>query len=181
MEKLGEQFNKTGKALLQKELNAKNIFEVPRIEKIVVSTGVGDFKENKDMIDKIAVELARITGQHAKLNIARKSVSAFKLREGQPVGLSVTLRGERMYDFLSKLINVALPRVRDFRGLSLKAFDNQGNYSVGIKEYSIFPEVRYEDIVTNFGLQINVKTSAKNNEEAKALLVTVGFPFEKAK
>lgn len=179
MEKLRQKYENSIKADLKKSLGKKNIFEIPRIEKVVVSTGVGDFKEDKGTIDKIAAELSRITGQKAKINLSRKSVSAFKLRTGQPVGLTATLRGDRAYDFLNKLVSVALPRVRDFRGLSLKAFDGRGNYTAGIREYSIFPEVRYENISQNFGLQVNIKTTAKNDEDTKALLVALGFPFEK--
>ncbi len=179
MEKLFEQYKKNIQPQLKKELGVKNVFDIPRLEKVVISTGVGDIKENKDMIDKVANELAKIAGQKPKLNLARKSVSAFKLRAGQPVGLTVTLRGDRMYDFLNKLISAALPRVRDFRGLSLKAFDQHGNYVVGIKEHTIFPEVHYEDIPMVFGFQINIKTSAKNPEDARALLTSLGFPFEK--
>jgi large subunit ribosomal protein L5 len=179
MEKLRQKYENSIKLDLEKSLGKKNIFEIPRIEKVVVSTGVGDFKEDKGIIDKISAELTRITGQKAKVNLSRKSVSAFKLRTGQPVGLTVTLRGDRAYDFLNKLVSVALPRVRDFRGLSLKAFDGRGNYTAGIREYSIFPEVRYENISQNFGLQVNIKTTAKNDEDTKALLVALGFPFEK--
>lgn len=179
MEKLREQFNKAILPELQKELGKKNIFEIPRIEKVVVSAGVGDFKENKASIEKIAAELSRITGQKAKINLSRKAVSAFKLRIGQPVGLTVTLRGDRMYDFLNRFVNIALPRVRDFRGLSLRAFDKQGNYSMGIKDYTIFPEIKYEEVTENFGLEVTVKIKSQSPEDSKVLLQKLGFPFEK--
>lgn len=179
MEKLEKQFKDTILKDLMTSLKKKNVFEVPRIEKVVISTGTGDFKDDKGTMEKIAGEIAKITGQKAKVNLSRKAVSAFKLRIGQPVGLTVTLRGERMYDFTSRLVNVALPRVRDFRGLKTSSFDDQGNYSIGLKDYSIFPEIKYEDITVNFGLEVSIKTTAKNKEDARALLEKLGFPFEK--
>jgi len=179
MEKLAEKFNKVILPELKKELSKKNDLDVPRITKIVISSGIGDFKEDKNAVEKISGEISRIAGQKPKINHARKAVSAFKLRIGQPVGVTVTLRNVRMYDFIEKLVNVALPRVRDFRGLSTKAFDDQGNYSVGIRDYSIFPEVKYEEISVNFGLQINIKTTAKSKDEARVLLHKLGFPFAK--
>ena len=181
MEKLVEKYNKEIKQNLMRELNKKNVFDIPRLEKVVVSVGIGDYKEQKEVIEKFAAELTRITGQKPKTNMSKKAVSAFKLRIGQPVGLTVTLRGARMFDFIDRLINLSLPRVRDFRGISKNAFDGNGNYSIGIREYSIFPEVRYENISTMFGLGISLKTSAKNKEEALALLTALGFPFEKGK
>ena len=181
MEKLIEKFNKGIAASLQKELSLKNIFLVPKIEKIVVSTGIGDYKEDDAAIKKITEELTKIVGQKPRLNLSRKAVSAFKLRIGQPVGLTVTLRGEKMYDFIDRLTNVALPRVRDFRGLSNKGFDGQGNYAFGIKEYMIFPEVKYEDATRPFGFQVNIKTNVKKDDETRALLIALGFPFEKKK
>lgn len=179
MEKLHQKFKNQIFSSLKSELKKNNIFEVPRVEKVVISSGVGAFKENKEIIEKISAELARITGQRPKINLSRKSVSAFKLRTGQPVGLTVTLRRERMNDFLDKLINVALPRVRDFRGISTKSFDGQGNYVIGVKEYPIFPEVKYENIAEVFGLSVIIKTTAKTDADAKVLLQKLGFPFEK--
>lgn len=181
MEKLIEKYNKSIIPELKKELSKKNIMQVPRLIKVVVSSGVGDFKEDDKAIEKISLELSKITGLHPKINRSRKAVSAFKLRIGQPVGITATLRGEKMYDFLDRLVGVALPRVRDFRGLLNKAFDGMGNYSIGIKDYSIFPEIKYEDVTTPFGFQVNIKTNCKNNEDSKALLVKLGFPFEKNK
>jgi large subunit ribosomal protein L5 len=179
MEKLEKQFKEKMIKDIQTALKKKNIFEVPQIEKIVVSTGTGDFKEDKNTIEKIEKEIEKITGQKAKINLSRKAVSAFKLRIGQPVGLTTTLRGERMYDFLNRFINIALPRVRDFRGLKAASFDDQGNYSIGLKDYSIFPEIKYEDITVNFGLEVSIKTTAKNKEDARVLFEKLGFPFEK--
>ena len=179
MEKLIDRFKKEILPKLQSEKNNANIFEVPAIEKVVVSVGVGDYKEDKGAIEKIVAEVAKITGQKPKINLSKKAVSAFKLRIGQPVGLTVSLRGPKMYDFLEKLINIALPRVRDFKGTSLKAFDGQGNYSIGIKDYTIFPEIKYEEVDKSFGLQVNIKTTAKNDADAKAMLSLIGIPFEK--
>lgn len=179
MQKLAEKFTKEIRAKLKVELKKKNVFDVPKIEKVIVAIGTGDYKDDKKVIEKISGELSKITGQKPKVNASRKAVSAFKLRIGQPVGLTVTLRGERMYDFIDRFVNITLPRVRDFRGLSIKSFDQQGNYSIGLKDYSIFPEVKYEEITTTFGLEVNIKTTAKNPEEAKALLLSLGFPFEK--
>lgn len=179
MEKLITRYNEIVRPELKKILSVKNINQVPAIEKVVVSTGTGDFKDDDKTIAKISGEISKITGLKPKLNLSKKAVSAFKLRIGQPVGLTVTLRGERMYDFIDRLVNIALPRVRDFRGLPLNAFDGQGNYTIGIREYSIFPEIKYEDITQNFGFQVNIKTTAKNNEEAQKLLANLGFPFEK--
>lgn len=179
MEKLSKQFNEVIRPALYKELGNKNYFQTPKINKVVLSAGIGDFKEDDAMIKSITEQLSRIAGQKPMLNLARKAVSAFKLRIGQPVGLTVTLRGEMMYDFIDRLINVSLPRVRDFRGISRTAFDGHGNYCIGIKESAIFPEIKYEDMNKPFGMQINVNTSAKNDADALALLTALGFPFEK--
>jgi len=179
MENLLERYKSKIVPELQKELGYKNIFQIPALEKVVISTGVGDFKEEKAAIEKIAKEISKITGQKPKINLSTKAVSAFKLRIGQPVGITTTLRADRMYDFVEKLINIALPRVRDFKGTSAKAFDGKGNYSIGIRDYSIFPEVKYEEVDKAFGLQVNIKTTAKNDKDAKALLSHLGIPFEK--
>lgn len=179
MEKLIVKFNKEITPALQKELSLKNKFLIPKIKKIVISTGIGDYKDDDAAVKKILDELTRIVGQKPRINMSRKAVSAFKLRIGQPVGLTVTLRGEKMYDFIDRLVNVALPRVRDFRGLPNKGFDGQGNYTLGIKEYMIFPEVKYEDATRPFGFQININTNVKKDSDTRALLVSLGFPFEK--
>lgn len=179
MEKLVNKIKNQYDLEIQKELKLSNCFMLPRIEKIVVSSGVGRLKEDDKEIEKIAADLTKITGQKPKKNLSKKAVSAFKLRIGQVIGLTVTLRGEKMYDFLDKLINSALPRVRDFRGLSKKSFDGQGNYIIGIKEHTIFPEIRLEDVATPFGLQVNIKTNNSDDEKVQVLLKHLGVPFSK--
>ena len=177
-----DNYNKIEKETLDrltKKLGLTNPHQLPRVTKVVVSTGVGSIKEDKKAIDAVAQDLTLICGQKPKTNLSKKSVSAFKLRENQPVGLTVTLRGRRMYDFLSRLTNVAMPRIRDFKGLSNKAFDGKGNYCVGMSEHVIMPEIKYDTINQSFGFQVNINTSAKNDENAKALLLELGFPFEK--
>ena len=169
---------KLTKSLMSK-LGLSNPHQTPKVEKVVISSGIGAIKEDKNAIKTVSDDLLAITGQKPKINLSRKSVSAFKLRNNQPVGLTVTLRGDRMYAFLSRLTNIAMPRIRDFKGLSSKAFDGQGNFCVGISEHVIMPEIKYDTVNQAFGFQINIKTSAKNNEQAKALLVELGFPFEK--
>lgn len=168
---------------LTKRLLAKfavtNPHQIPKVSKVVVSCGIGRIKEDKKAIETVASDLAAICGQKPKINLSKKSVSAFKLRENQPVGLTVTLRGKRMYDFLSRLTNIAMPRIRDFKGLSNKAFDGRGNYCVGMTEHVIMPEIKYDTINQSFGFQVNIRTTAKNDEQAKVLLVELGFPFEK--
>lgn len=179
MDKLNTIYTKKIAPELKKELGLSNIFEVPKIEKIVISTGIGDFKEDKDAVIRISNEIAKISGLKPKTNLSVKAVSAFKLRIGQPVGLTVTLRGERMYDFISKLVNITLPRIRDFRGISPTSFDNVGNFSIGIRDFAIFPEIKYEEVKETFGLEINFKIKARNKDEAKQLLLKLGFPFKK--
>jgi large subunit ribosomal protein L5 len=155
----------------------KNVFEVPKLEKIVLNIGLGEAIHNIKMLDAAKEELKLITGQAPVITRARKSIAAFKLREGMPIGCMVTLRRKQMYDFFEKLINIALPRVRDFRGISGKAFDGRGNYTLGIKEQIIFPEIDYDKIDTIKGMNITVVTTAKNNEEGKELLKLMGMPF----
>jgi large subunit ribosomal protein L5 len=179
MEKLSEKFKNTILPEVKKELKYKNELQNPRIEKVVVSTGIGDYKDDKNAVERVIRELTRITGQKPKVNLSKKAVSAFKLRIGQPVGLTTTLRGEQMYDFITKFVNVALPRVRDFKGLSTESFDEKGNYSVGIKDYSIFPEIRFEEVVESFGLEVSIRIKAQKKEDAKVLLTHLGFPFKK--
>ncbi|MDD3302971.1 MAG: 50S ribosomal protein L5 [Candidatus Gracilibacteria bacterium] len=161
-------------------LKVENVMEIPKLEKVVLNMGIGTYIRtgNKDY-NVLKDHLALIAGQAPTVRYARKSISNFKLREGMPVGLSVTLRGDAMYNFLDKLINIVLPRVRDFRGISKNSFDKEGNYNFGIKEHSIFLEVPQDDIVKNNGIQITVKTTAKNKEMGKELLTMMGFPFSK--
>ena len=162
---------------LRKEFNYKNIMEVPRIEKIVVNMGLGEAIQNVKILDSATAELNAITGQKSVITKAKKSIASFKLRQGMPIGCMVTLRRDRMYEFLDRLMNVALARVRDFKGVSGKAFDGKGNYTLGIKEQLIFPEINYDQIDKIKGLNITVVTSARTDEEGKALLKHLGMPF----
>ena len=155
----------------------KNIMQVPKLEKIVINMGVGDAVRDSKKVDHAAQELTAITGQKAVVTIAKKSVASFKLREGMPVGCKVTLRRDRMYEFLDRLVNVALPRVRDFRGLNPKSFDGRGNYSMGLKEQIVFQEVDYDKVESVRGMDIIVVTSAKTDDEARELLRNLQFPF----
>jgi large subunit ribosomal protein L5 len=161
---------------LQKELGFENAMQVPRIEKIVLNTGVGTGKD-KDALDEAVQMLATITGQRPVVTKARKSISNFKLREGMPVGASVTLRGELMYNFLNRLINIVLPRVRDFRGISPKAFDGFGNYTFGLTDQSVFTEIDLDKMKNTIGMNITIVTSAQTNDEGRALLKLFGMPF----
>jgi large subunit ribosomal protein L5 len=156
----------------------KNVMQSPKIQKVVISAGVGSFKDKKK-IDLAEDRLSKITGQKSARKGAKQSVAAFKVRQGDPVGLQTTLRGARMYDFLDKLINVALPRTKDFRGISNTSFDSMGNYTLGIREHTIFPETSDEDLKDVFGLAVTVVTTAKSKEELKAFLDELGFPFKK--
>ncbi len=164
---------------LKERLGYANEMQLPRIEKITLNMGVGEALADRKVIDNAIGDMTKIAGQKPLMTLARKSVAAFKLREGSPVGCKVTLRRERMYEFLDRLINVAIPRVRDFRGLSAKAFDGRGNYSLGVKEQIIFPEIDYDKIDVIRGLDITITTSAKNDEEGRALLQAFNFPFRK--
>ena len=177
MSQLKEFYEKEAVPKLTKTFNYKNIMQVPRLEKGVLNMGLGEAIQNIKLLDAAAEELQIIAGQHPVITRAKKSIAAFKLREGMPIGCMVTLRRNRMYDFFYKLVNVALPRVRDFRGISGKAFDGRGNYSLGIKEHIIFPEIDYDKIDKIKGLNISVVTSARNDEEGKELLRLLGMPF----
>ncbi len=163
---------------LMKELGFKNVNQVPALEKIVINMRLGDIKDNSKSISAAVKELEAICGQKALLTKAKKSVANFKLREGQAIGAKVTLRGERMYEFFDRLVSIALPRVRDFRGISGKAFDGRGNYALGVKEHIIFPEVSYELIEKVRGFDVCIVTTAKTDADAKALLVKLGMPFK---
>jgi len=175
--RLKELYDTDFKKQLYSELSCENINEVPKIEKIVLNMGVGEATSDKKKIEGAINDLTLISGQKVTITKARKSVATFKLREGMNIGCKVTLRKERMYEFLDRLINISLPRVRDFRGLSSKSFDGRGNYSLGIKEQIVFPEINYDDVDTIRGLDIVICTTAKNNEEALALLKKFNFPF----
>jgi len=164
---------------IQETLGLDNVMEIPRFDKIVVNMGVGDAAQDAKLIDAAVEDLRIITGQQPKVNRARKSVSNFKIREGQAIGASVTLRGDRMWEFLDRLIALAIPRIRDFRGLSPKGFDGRGNYTLGVTEQLIFPEIDYDKVVKVRGMDITLVTTARNDEEGKALLDAFGFPFRK--
>ena len=177
MSQLKEFYEKEAVPKLVKTYNYKNIMQVPKLEKVVLNMGLGEAIQNIKLLDSAAEELQIIAGQHPVITRAKKSIAAFKLREGMPIGCMVTLRRNRMYDFFYKLVNIALPRVRDFRGISGKAFDGRGNYSLGIKEHIIFPEIDFDKIDRIKGLNISVVTSAQNDEEGKELLRLLGMPF----
>jgi len=164
---------------LMNELGYKNINEVPRIEKIVINVGVGEAVQDPKVLDIISQDLAMITGQRPEVRRARKSIAQFHLRKGMPIGLRVTLRKRYMYDFFDRLINFALPRVRDFRGLPLDAFDGRGNYNFGLTEHTVFPEVEIDKVRKVFGMNVTIVTTAKSDDEARALLAAFGFPFER--
>ena len=162
---------------LMEKFQYKSVMQIPKIDKIVVSVGCGDCKDNAKALDNVIKEISAITGQHAVATVARKSVANFKLREGMHVGVKVTLRQDRMWEFLDRLLNVALPRVRDFRGISADAFDGRGNYAFGLKEQLIFPEIEYDKVDKIRGMDICICTTASTDEEAKELLTMVGAPF----
>lgn len=162
---------------LMKEFNYSNVMQVPRIQKIVVNMGLGEALANNKLIDSAVEQLGLITGQKAMVTRARKSIANFKLREGQPIGAMVTLRHDRMFEFLDRLLNIALPRVRDFKGVSAKAFDGAGNYTLGVKEQIIFPEISYDTVDKIKGMNVTVVTTANTDEECRALLRHLGMPF----
>ena len=164
---------------LKEQFNYSNVMEVPKLEKITLNMGLGEAKENAKVMESAVEEIGLITGQRPVVTKAKKSIANFKVRQGMPVGAKVTLRGENMYVFLDKLLNIALPRVRDFKGVSRNSFDGRGNYSMGIKEQLIFPEINYDNVETIKGMNIVFTTSAKTDEEAAALLEGLGMPFEK--
>jgi len=166
---------------LKKELSFNNINDVPKIQRININVGIGTYMASSSDYKTILENIAKITGQKPMMIRAKKSVSNFKLREGQPNGVAVTLRKDKMYDFINKLVNIVLPRVRDFRGLSLKSFDGHGNYSLGLPEHTLFPEIKLDDVIKTHGVQITIVTSAQTDDHAKALLDKFHFPFKKVK
>ena len=178
MEKLREQYKNEVIPALMKKFNYKSVMEVPKLEKIVLNVGLGDIRENPKSLENTINDLSIITGQKPVVTKARKSIAAFKIREGVNMGCKVTLRSEKMYEFAYKFFNVALPRVRDFRGVSANSFDGRGNYSMGIKEQLIFPEIEYDKVDKLRGMDIIFVTTAKTDEEAKELLTLLGMPFK---
>ncbi|MAA65757.1 MAG: 50S ribosomal protein L5 [Alteromonadaceae bacterium] len=174
-----EQYKKEVVPALQAEFSYKNPMQVPRIEKITLNMGVGEAIGDKKLIENAVADLERLSGQKVVVTKARKSVAGFKVREGWPIGCKVTLRGERMWDFFDRLVHIAIPRVRDFRGLNPKSFDGRGNYSMGVREQIIFPEIEYDKVDKIRGLDITITTSAESDEEGRELLKAFGFPFKK--
>jgi len=179
MNRLKEKFNQEISPALVSKFNYKSVMEVPKLEKIVINMGVGDAVANAKALDIAVEELAQLSGQKPVITRAKKSIAGFRLREGMPIGAKVTLRGERMYEFLDKLISVSLPRVRDFRGISKKSFDGRGNYTLGVKEQLIFPEIDYDKVNKARGMDIVIVTTANTDEEGRELLTSFGMPFQK--
>ncbi|MDH3453936.1 MAG: 50S ribosomal protein L5 [Desulfuromonadales bacterium] len=179
MARLKDLYQKELVPKLIKELQLKNVMEVPRVEKVVINMGLGEAIQNVKILESAVEEMSRITGQKAVITRAKKSIAQFKLREDMPIGVMVTLRRDRAYEFLDRLINVALPRVRDFKGVSAKAFDGRGNYTLGIREQLIFPEIDIEQIDKIKGMNVTIVTSARTDEEGRALLTEMGMPFRK--
>ncbi len=179
MSVLAKQFREEISPQLVEKFSYNNVMEVPKLQKLVVNVGLGDAKEDTKLLDTVADEIAKITGQSPTITRAKKSIANFKIREGMPIGVKVTLRGKMMYEFLYKLINITLPRIRDFRGVSPKSFDGRGNYSLGINEHTVFPEINIDDVDKVHGLEITIVTSAETDEEAFELLSAMGMPFKK--
>lgn len=174
---LKTQYKEKSVPAIKEKLKLSNVLAVPKVEKVVVNVGVGKTLKDAKLLEAIIDDVKRITGQTPVKTIAKKSIAGFKIRENQVVGLMVTLRGNRMYDFLEKLIRIALPRVRDFKGLNPKSFDGKGNYSIGVKEQIVFPETTREHVEHTFGFEINIQTSARDDKQALELLKSLGFPF----
>lgn len=179
MSRLKELYTSEIVEAMTKKFGYKNIMEVPKLDKIVINMGIGEARENSKILDSAMADLELISGQKAVITKAKKSVANFKIREGMPIGCKVTLRGEKMYEFLDRLVNLALPRVRDFRGVNANAFDGRGNYALGIKEQLIFPEIEYDKVDKVRGMDVIIVTTAKTDEEARELLKLFNMPFER--
>ena len=179
MERLQEKYNSEIRPAMKEKFNYSSVMQIPKLEKIVINMGVGEVKENAKALESAIRDMEMITGQKAIVTKAKKAIATFKIRQGMNIGCKVTLRGEKMYTFLDKLISISLPRVRDFRGLSPKSFDGRGNYTIGIKEQLIFPEIKFDEVVKVRGMDIVIVTTAKTNEEAFDLLKELGVPFRK--
>lgn len=179
MNELNQKYNEVVVDALKEKFNYTSVMQTPKLEKIVINMGVGDAIANPKNLEEAVAELTEIAGQKPVVTKAKKSIANFKLREGMAIGCKVTLRGEKMYDFFEKLVNVALPRVRDFRGVSVNSFDGHGNYTLGVKEQIIFPEIRFDEVNKVRGMDIVIVTSAETDEEGRALLAELGMPFEK--
>ena len=179
--KLRAKYKEDVAPVLKEKFSYSSVHQIPKIEKVVINMGVGEAVQNVKILDGAVKELTKISGQKAVVTRAKKSIATYKLRQGMPIGCMVTLRGERMYDFLQKLINVTLPRIRDFRGVSYKSFDGRGNYSLGLKEQMLFPEIEYDEVDVVKVMNISIVTTANTDEEARALLAELGMPFKKSK
>ena len=179
MARLKEQYKAEVAPALMKQFGYKSVMQIPKIDKVVINVGCGEARENAKVLDNVVGDLGKITGQKAVVTRARKSIANFKLREEMPIGAKVTLRGDRMWEFLDRLIAIAIPRIRDFRGISAKSFDGRGNFSMGVTEQLIFPEIDFDKIDRTRGMDITIVTTANTNEEGKALLDGFGFPFAK--
>ncbi len=179
MARLKETYEKSARPQLMREFGYKNVHEAPRLDKVILNVGMGAAIDNPKLLDSAVEELALITGQRPVVTRAKKAISNFKLREGMSIGAKVTLRGERMYEFLDRLINVAIPRIRDFRGVPTRSFDGRGNYTLGIKEQLIFPEIDYDKVEKVHGMDITIVTTAERDDEALALLAALGMPFRR--
>ena len=177
MNRLHERYNKEIRSALMKELNYPNVMMVPKLEKIVINSGVGEATQNIKVLDKVMEELGAISGQKPSLRRAKKSIASFRLRAGQPVAATVTLRGERMYDFMDRFVSIVIPRMKDFRGMSKKSFDGRGNYTIALKDQLVFPEINYSKVEKPKGMSITFVTSAKTNQDSMALLARLGVPF----
>jgi large subunit ribosomal protein L5 len=175
--RMKDRYRQTVVPALVKQFAYKNPMQVPRLEKVVLNVGMGEAIQNAKLLESAAHEITLITGQKPVITRAKKSISGFKLRQGMAIGCKVTLRGERMYEFLDRFFNVALPRIRDFKGVSPKAFDGRGNYSMGLKEQLLFPEIKYDEVAVTHGMDITIATTARSNDEGKALLGLLGMPF----
>jgi len=175
--RLRTNYDEVIRAEMTKQFGYKNVMQVPMITKVVLNMGIGEGVADRKKVDSAAADLSQIAGQKAVITMSRKSIANYKLRDGQAIGCKVTLRKTRMYDFIDRLVNISLPRIRDFRGLNPKSFDGRGNYSIGIKEYTIFPEIDFDKVVDTWGMDITVCTNARNDEEARALLAAFNFPF----
>lgn len=178
MARLKARYNEELKAKLQEQLGVKNVMDIPRITKITINMGVGAAAADKKLLDGALADMQAIAGQKPVLTLARKSIAGFKIRDGWPIGCKVTLRGERMYEFLDRLISIAIPRIRDFRGFSSKSFDGRGNYSMGLKEQIMFPEIDFDKIDRIRGMDITITTTARTDDEGRALMRAFGFPFK---
>lgn len=179
MSRLKALYNESVKQQLKDELNCPNVMAVPRLTKITLNMGVGEALGDKKQLENAVADMTAIAGQKPVVTLARKSIAGFKVREGWPIGCKVTLRGERMWEFLDRLVDISIPRIRDFRGLNPKSFDGRGNYSMGVKEQIIFPEIEFDKVDKMRGMDITITTTAKNNDEGRALLAALNFPFRK--